>query len=168
MKTIGLFYSTETTKTAKVAKKIQEALSDINFTVVPVENSWEKDFEAYDILIVGTSTWFDGELPNYWDELLPRIKSLNLKGKKVALFGLGDQTGYPDNFADGIGILAETFETAGVSIIGQTSSAGYQFNQSKAVRNHKFLGLILDIENQAGKTDERIKNWVQQMKEELL
>lgn len=48
-------------------------------------------------MIVGASTWFDGELPTYWDELVPELESLDLKGKKVAIFGLGDQKNYPDN-----------------------------------------------------------------------
>ena len=53
---------------------------------------------------------FDSELPTYWDEMIPEIESLDLKDKKVALFGLGDQIGYPDNFVDGTGILADAFE----------------------------------------------------------
>ena len=28
-----------------------------------IEKAWQNDFQAYDKLIVGASTWFDGELP---------------------------------------------------------------------------------------------------------
>ena len=67
-------------------------------------------------MIVGASTWFDGELPTYWDELVPELESLDLKGKKVAIFGLGDQKNYPDNFVDGMGILADAFQKAGAGV----------------------------------------------------
>ena len=63
--------------------------------VVPIEQAWQNDFAAYDCFIVGASTWFDGELPTYWDELLPELRTMDLKGKKVAIFGLGDQIRYP-------------------------------------------------------------------------
>ena len=34
------------------------------------------------------------------------MDDLDLSGKKVAVFGLGDQEAYPDTFVDGLGILA--------------------------------------------------------------
>ncbi len=168
MKKIGIFYGTETKKTAEAAQKILEAFGNTKIYVVSVEKAWEKDFESYDILIIGVATWFDGELPTYWDEFLPELESLNLKGKKVAIFGLGDQVNYPDNFVDGMGILAETFIKCGAAIIGQTSTIGYQFNQSQAVKNHQFSGLVLDFENQADKTDERIRDWVEQLGKDIV
>ena len=52
---------------------------------------------------------------------------MKLKGKKVAIFGLGDQIRYPENFADGIGLLAEVFEGDEATLVGFTSSEGYTF-----------------------------------------
>jgi flavodoxin I len=45
----------------------------------------EKTFLSYDNLILGVPTWFDGELPNYWDEFVPALEDLDLKGKTVAI-----------------------------------------------------------------------------------
>ena len=90
--------------------------------VVLIEKAWQNDFQVYDNMIVGASTWFDGELPTYWDELVPELESLDLKGKKVAIFGLGDQKNYPDNFVDGMGILADAFQKAGAELVGFTST----------------------------------------------
>ena len=106
MKT-GLFYGTGTEKTTFVANKIRKAFGEDQIDIIPIESAWKRDFEAYDHIIAGTSTWFDGELPTYWDEIIPELVTLDLKNKKVAIFGLGDQTNYPDNFADGVGILAD-------------------------------------------------------------
>ena len=167
MKKIGLFYGTSTTKTAKIAKKITAAFEDAKVDIIPVEDVWEKDFQEFDNIIVGVSTWFDGELPTYWDEVKPELESLKLKGKKVAIFGLGDQVKYPENFVDGMGILAETFESVGATLVGFTSSEGYNFEHSRALKNGKFVGLAIDIENQHSKTEKRIKDWVEQLKKEF-
>jgi len=167
MKKIGLFYGTSTAKTATVAKKIKAAFGDARIDVIPVEDAWKKDFEEFENIIVGVSTWFDGELPNYWDEVKPELESMDMKGKKVAVFGLGDQKKYPENFVDGIGLLAETFETAGAKVVGFTSTDGYEFERSLALRDGKFMGLAIDFENQQSKTDERVKNWVKQLGKEF-
>ena len=86
MKT-GLFYGTGTEKTTFVANKIRKAFGEDQIDIIPVESAWKRDFEAYDHIIAGTSTWFDGELPTYWDEIIPELVTLDLKNKKVAIFG---------------------------------------------------------------------------------
>ena len=91
MKKIGLFYAAKAGKTSWVAERIQKEFGESHIKVVPIEQAWQNDFAAYDCFIVGASTWFDGELPTYWDELLPELRTMDLKGKKVAIFGLGDQ-----------------------------------------------------------------------------
>lgn len=162
MKKIVLIYAANSDKTALVAKKIQKELDDA-VEVVSVENAWQNDFEAYDYLIVGASTWFDGELPTYWDELLPELRTLQLKGKKVAIFGLGDQAKYPDNFVDGMGILADVFEEDGATLVGFTSTEGYKFNKSRALRGNQWCGLVIDLDNQAELTDKRVREWCKEI-----
>lgn len=166
MKKIGLFYKTDTGKTALVAKKIRKEFGNA-VEVVTVENATRKDFESYDCIVMGASTWFDGELPVYWDELLPELETLDFKNKKIALFGLGDQVNYPDNFADSIGILAEVLKNTGAALVGFTSPEGYKFGRSKALKNNKLQGLVIDVENQSEKTDLRIKEWCAQLKKEF-
>jgi flavodoxin I len=168
MKKIGLFYSFNTNKTAKNAQKIKKAFGDtFEIVDVNVEEVDEDTFLSYDQMILGVPTWFDGELPNYWDEFMPAIEELKLKGKTVALFGLGDQLGYPENFVDAIGILAEALEERGAKVVGLTSIEGFTFERSAALRNNQFLGLALDIENQAALCDERINAWVAQLQKEF-
>lgn len=167
MKKVGLFYGTKTVKTAAIAQKIYAAFSNVKLDLIPAEQAWEKDFLSYDNIIVGAATWFDGELPDYWDELIPKLTTLNMKGKKVAIFGLGDQVNYPDNFVDGVGILAEAFESAGAVLVGLTSPEDYTFNRSRALRDGKLLGLAIDDDNQKEKTDARIQEWVAQLKKEF-
>ena len=61
MKKIGLFYGGTTAKTAVVALKIQEAFAENEVVLIPIEGATRKEFESFDNIIAGTSTWFDGD-----------------------------------------------------------------------------------------------------------
>ena len=163
MKKIGLLYSYNTKKTAQAAKKIAEIFGEEYVNQVNAEEITEEQFKLYDNLILGVPTWFDGELPNYWDEFVPALEDMKLKGKKIAIFGAGDQKGYPENFVDGIGVMAKILEQQGAKIVGLTSTDGYEFESSKAQRGNQFTGLALDFENQVGKNKERIARWCEQL-----
>ncbi len=167
MNKIGLFYSFNTVKTKQQVNKIKKALGEENIEEKNVEEISQEEFNKYKNYILAVPTWFDGELPNYWDEFLPAIEDDSFKGKSFALFGGGDQKGYPENFVDGIGLMAEFIEKRGGKIVGLTSTEGYEFESSKAQRGDQFVGLALDIENQAALTEERIKNWAEKLKKEF-
>jgi flavodoxin I len=168
MKKVALIYSFNSTKTAKIAEKIIKDWADEKILIpVNAENIDENSFMEYDQMILGVPTWFDGELPNYWDEFVPTIDDLDLKGKSFAIYGLGDQVNYAENFLDAVGIMAQLLESRGGKIVGNTSAEGYSFEKSKAFIEGKCLGLGIDYENQHQLTDSRIKNWVKQLKEEF-
>jgi flavodoxin I len=166
MKT-GIFYSFSSGKTQYIAERIAKEFGN-NIESNDIEAFDDSKFLSYDLLIIGVSTWMAGGLSDYWEEILPQIKSLNLKGKKVAIFGLGDQKGYPGNFGDAVGILADIFEPCGAKLIGFTSTEGYEFKQSSAIRNNQFMGLMIDEDVQPELSSGRIKNWVKQIKEQAL
>ena len=167
MKKTGLFYSFNTKKTTQTAKRIVENLGKENVEAINVETLTEEQFTKYENMILGVPTWFDGELPNYWDEFVPALEDLDLKGKKVAIYGAGDQKGYPENFVDGLGIMAQLIEKQGAELIGYTSAKGYTFEQSKALRGDNLVGLALDFENQVGLNKDRIASWCEQIKKEF-
>jgi len=54
----------------------------------------------------------------YYDEIEKLGAAGKLKGKKVAVFGLGDQEGYEENFADGTGELHDVFASHGCTMFG--------------------------------------------------
>ena len=91
----------------------------------------------------------------------------DFSGKKVAYFGCGDQVGYADNFLDAIGILEEKITERGGKTVGYWSTEGYEFDESKAVRNGKFVGLALDDTNQSDLTEQRLRKWVSLLKSEF-
>ncbi len=164
MKT-ALVYSFEAKKTSQAAKHIATGWGK-DIESVNAEEVSGKDLTQYDLLIIGAATWFDGELPAYWDEMVPELEQQDFKGKKVAIFGLGNQKEYSENFVDAIGLMADLFTTLGATVIGYTSTEGYTFEGSAAEKDGKFCGLALDIENQASLTKERVAAWVKQLKAE--
>ena len=167
MKKIAVVYSFNSTKSAKIASKIAASFKKYEIEELNVESLKGEEFLLYDNFILSVPTWFDGELPNYWDEILPALGKLTLTGKKIAVFGLGDQKNYPENFCDAVGILADFFENLGATIIGFTSPEGYTFESSKALKNNVLKGLLLDQENQSKLSDERIIKWTRQLENEI-
>jgi len=165
MKKIAIIYSFNTIKSQKAAKKIVAEFEGAQIDMLNAEDITGKDFMKYDNFILSLPTWFDGELPNYWDEFVPEFEDLALKGKTFALFGLGDQKGYPENFGDALGIMAEIIENGGGRLIGSTSPEGYIFEKSMALQDDEFVGLLLDQENQARLSGKRIKDWVKEIQQ---
>ena len=168
MEKIGLFYSFASKKTAKIAGIVHNAFSGEDIQLINVDEVKKEKFLDFDNLILGVPTWFDGELPNYWDELLPALEEIDFSNKRIAIFGLGDQKGYSENFCDAIGIMATFFEEKGALIVGKFPLDGYNFEGSKAVHDGQFVGLPLDQENQARLTNGRIEHWVEYLKKEFI
>lgn len=167
MSKTAIIYSFHTQKSKKVAEKVIEAFGKEEIDVINAEELTTESFEKYDHFIVSAPTWFDGELPNYWDEFLPDLEEMDLSKKTFAIFGLGDQKGYPENFCDAIGLMASILEECGAKIVGHTSLEGYTYESSKAQRGNEFVGLPIDQENQARLTNDRVSKWVKKIKGEF-
>ena len=165
---IALIYGSDTGATEEVVTTIYEKINIEDLCVIDVYKIDPSQFLNYDIIILGVPTWYIGDLQSAWDEFFPEFQKINFEGIKVGFFGLGDQYGYPDNFVDGIGILAEVVLKNGGEIFGYWKNEGYDFNLSKGLApNDMFYGLVIDEDNQYEQTEKRIEKWVEQIKKEL-
>ena len=160
MKKIAIIYGSSGGNTQDVAKRIATQLKDDEVKLFDVAKIKPEVFDEYPNLIMGTSTTGIGDLQEDWDLYLPKLLKTNLEGKTVALFGLGDSSSYSDSFVDSLGILYEAVKDKGCRLIGQVSTDGYQFDESKADLDGEFAGLVIDEDNEAEKTDNRITEWV--------
>jgi flavodoxin I len=168
MSKIGLFFGTQTGNTQTESEIIQKEFGgDSVVTLNDVSQAEASDFNNYDYIIVGCPTWNVGELQSDWEDFYDDLDNIDFTGKKVAYFGPGDQVGYPDTFQDALGILEEKISENGAETVGYWPTEGYEFSESKAVRDGKFVGLALDEDNQSDLTEERIKAWVTQLKPEF-
>lgn len=166
---VGVFFGTNTGNTEEVVDILKEQLeaNDFEVDVHDMASASVDEFGDYDNLIMACPTWNDGELQDDWDAVIDDMKDFDFSGKKVAFLGLGDQDGYPDYFVDAIGMLADVVADKGGSIVGQWPTDGYEFDESKAIRDDKFVGLPIDQDNQDDLTEERIEKWVEQLKGEF-
>lgn len=171
---VGIFYGTSTGSTEDVADQIKEVFGDEAdgpFDVETLEGSVKDNFEKYDSIICGTPTWNTGadteRSGTGWDEIYyTSMSELSIEGKHVAVFGLGDQCSYAENFADATGELHDVFQNLGAKLFGYTSTEGYEHEDSKSIRGDKFCGLLCDAVNQEELTSDRVRNWVEQLKAE--
>lgn len=160
---IGLFYGSDTGITEEVTNEIVEMLHKEKIQVKVKEADVMKieDYAPFKNIILGLSTWYDGDLQSDWENFFEDFKKIDFTGKKVAIFGLGDQVGYSEYFVDGIGILAEVVLKNGGEIIGHCPNEGYDFSESKALMNDETLyGLPLDNDNEPELTQQRLEKWL--------
>ncbi len=163
----AIFFGSTTNNTADIAAMLKEQLGSSVDHMVNVATCSPKDFEVCEIMLLGVPTWHIGEMQDDWAAILPQLKEGNYAGKKIAVFGLGDQKGYPETYVDAMGELLEPFEAKGAKLYGLWPTAGYDFKKSKGMRDGKFMGLVIDIENQSDKTSARVKAWADQLRKEL-
>lgn len=163
MAQIGIVYGSTTGNTTKYAEKIQQLLGKEQADLLNIAKAEADDLNGYPNLILGTSTWGYGDLQDDWESKLAMLKEINWQGKKVALFGLGDQEAYSSTFLDAMGTLYNTLIDAGATCIGAWPTEGYTFDESTAVVDDRFVGLALDEENQEDKMDDRIQAWLKQL-----
>lgn len=159
MKQTGIFYGSSSGKTASVAERMNMELGG-DIGICDVAEAGLTGMMGFRNLILGVPTWGLGALQEDWLTALPVLKGLDLRGRSVAIFGLGDQESYPDTFADAMGKLFDALSGTGCRFTGTWSADGYVFEGSKALRGRDFVGLVLDEENQAGMTLPRIREWL--------
>jgi flavodoxin I len=172
MDKIAILFGPTGGNTEKAARMVAKAFGEGHADLIPVKDAQENDLLPYSWIIfggptVGTHTWSDPDQKSDWNVFLTRLYKMNLQGKMFAVFGLGDQVSYSFMFVDDIGIIADEASKAGGILVGMVDPAGYSFDESKALRDGKFIGLPLDEDNESEKTPERIARWVEQLKTEF-
>merc|ERR1712161_150215 len=110
------YYSTSTGNTETIAGYITAETGDAE----------AEDIGDADCLIIGAPTWHTGadeqRSGTSWDDwLYDTLPNLELEGKPVAIFGMGDQQSYGDNYCDAAGELYDLFTAKGAKVFGMTS-----------------------------------------------
>lgn len=163
MKRIGVFYSSVTGTTKRIALLVAAQLSIPVSDVFHTSQITESLINNYDLLILGTSTWGMGELNDDWSVALQKLRKMNLRNKEIAIFGSGDSVAYSDVFCEAIGILYHGLRRTGAQFTGEVSVDGYHFEASSAIVGSSFVGLPLDEDNEPELTDTRVSNWVAEL-----
>lgn len=163
---VAILYGSTLGNTERVAELILKEFNNEQiklFNIANLKNSDCSELVNFDFFIFGTSTWGVGDLQDDWEEF--DFKKINLENKKVAIFGLGDSEVYAWTYCDAIAKLHRILKMKKAKIVGYVPTSGYKFTKSESVENDYFLGLALDEDNYEDLTEERVKNWVIQLKE---
>ncbi len=156
----AIIYGSSTGNTEKVADMIKDELGDLIDDVKEISDVSADDMNGFDKLILGIPTWNDGELQEDWETFFEdEMDNVNFSGKTVAIFGLGDQEGYPEFFLDAMRAIYDKVVADGGKVVGAWSTDDYEYDESKAIVDDKFVGLGIDEDNQDDMTEERIEDW---------
>jgi len=172
MSKIAIFYGPQGGAVNRVADKIKNIIGENKVEMVAVKDATTADLEKFDKIIfglstVGKDTWDSEYSSNDWGKFLPEIGKTNYTEKTVALFGLGDHVTYSHGFVDHIGLLGKELIKNGASLVGQVSTDGYEFDESEAIIDGKFIGLPIDEDFESELTDERVAAWIELLKPEF-
>ena len=163
MENIGIFYGSNTGKTAAIAEEIEFNLRKDNYEVINVAEGIKKMPEFKNLILL-TPTYGVGEVQEDWANVMSQFEKIDFTGKKVAIVGLGNQFAFGESFVGGMRVLYDVVVKNGGEIIGFTSNEGYHYEESEAVIDNKFVGLAIDENNQDDETPERVMNWIAELK----
>jgi len=174
MKKIPVIYWPRKGSVELNAKRIYEKFGKENCLLIPLKEAKPDMFNHHDYLVFGCSTvgadrWQDAYIGNPWTNFFKELqeKNIDLSGKKVALFGLGDQILYPDHYVDELATLKRELSDRGAQIVGRWPATDYEHTESRAVEDDHFVGLALDEHNQDDMSEDRIDGWVKKLREEF-
>ena len=160
----GIFYGSTTGSTEAVAQDIAKQLGIADADVHNVADASADETDKYDLLVLGSPTWGNGDLQDDWYGFLDRLKTRDLTGRKVALFGCGDSGSYPDTFCDALGLIYEALLPTGCTFIGACDPDGCDATASRLCREGRFVGLAVD-ESDPDRSEARMAAWCERIRE---
>lgn len=166
MNKIAILYGSSGGNVTSVARQVQD-LFDGNADIYNVLDVSLDEIKDYSYYVIGTSTTGIGDLQDDWEGFLPSFARMDLSGKKVAIFALGDSASYSTSFAESMKVVYDEIKDK-VQVVGQVPDEGYTYDHSTAVNDGLWVGLPIDEDNEYDMTDERLTRWVEELKKEFV
>ncbi len=117
MAKVIIIYGSTTGNTETLSKFVDEGLksSEVEVIIKNVARVNPEELKDYDAIVLGCSTWGDGELQDDFISFEEEMRNIKLDGKKAACFGPGDSV-YPQ-FCKAVDVLEDTLKNCGAEII---------------------------------------------------
>ena len=116
--------------------------------------------ESYEALILGTSTWGDGELQDDWPGFLDKLGKEDLSGRRVALFGCGDAGIYSDTFCDAMAEIRDGLASTGCTFVGGFDAEEYPGCGSRLCQDGEAIGWAVDDSASDAENQMRMELWI--------
>lgn len=116
MERIIIVYGSTMGATETMSREIEQEIKSLGLavTVKNVSATQPEELKEYEAIILGCSTWGDGELQEDFIDFEKEMRALDLTGKKVAVFGPGDSS--YGLFCEAVNILEKTAKDCGADI----------------------------------------------------
>ncbi|WP_059172168.1 flavodoxin [Bacillus sp. FJAT-27445] len=113
----AIVYASMTGTTELMANTIAEELEESGIEVVQkdVLEACGGELPGFDLILIGSYTWGDGDLPDEMDDFYSELLETDLAGKPAVVFGAGDSS--YEHFARAVDILEETLRGQGCLIL---------------------------------------------------
>lgn len=144
MAKVLIVFGSTSGNTEMVSEKVKEQLTEHEVEMKNVLEASVDELSNFDVLLMGSSTWNDGELQ---DDFVPFQMELesdepDLSGKKYAAYGCGESV--YEHFCGAVDILEKTMDKAGAEKVAE--------------------GLKIDGYPDEDENVEKINEWVEKVK----
>lgn len=110
-----IVFSSLTGNTEEAADLVAESLEKygVDVNVMDCTLSTADQFEQYDICVVGSYTYGEGDIPDEMLDFYEELADLDLSGKVFGVFGLGDT--YYEHYCNAVVLFEEQFQKTGAT-----------------------------------------------------
>jgi flavodoxin I len=121
MKKAIVIYGSTTGNTEIASEAVEKGLKNSGIEVVKkdVKDSSVDEVKEYDFVILGSSTWGEGELQDDFEEFYDAMDD-SFNGASVAVFGCGDSDMFPHCFCKAVDQIEEKAKECGAKIVGES------------------------------------------------
>ncbi|CAM4093909.1 flavodoxin [Paenibacillus alkaliterrae] len=150
MSKVLVVYASMTGNTEEMAEAIAEGAKEAGAQVVSKEafDASADELRGYDGIIIGAYTWGDGELPDEFIDFYEGMGSLDLSGKKAAVFGSGD-TSYPI-YCGAVDTIEAKLKELGAEIVGESIKFEYNPSEQEKEQGRSLGRQVAGLEAAAG------------------
>ncbi len=141
MAKVIVVYGSTTGNTEALAKAVVSGLEEggLEVRMKNVSEAEANELTDYDVIVLGCSTWGEGELQDDFVDFYEKMKNLSLPGKKTAVFGPGDKESYPDTFCKAVDLLEKKLKESGAKIVAESFKVDGEVEE--VIENAKNWGL---------------------------
>jgi flavodoxin I len=172
MSKIGIFFGPLKGSVNRVADMIRDKIGAEKVEMVHVKTATPDDFKRFDKIIfgistVGKETWDASISKTDWGIFLTRNKQRRFFRENRSHFRPWQPCYLCFEFCRFMGLLARELMKTEARIVGQVPTDDYEFEESAAIFDGKFIGLPLDEDFEPELTPERVDNWLETLKNEF-
>ncbi len=144
---ILIIYGSTLGKTARIAGLIGAELRNLgdDVTLRNVTKTNVEDFNEYDLIILGSSTWDDGMLQFDFRPFAETLKNTDLSKYKFAIFCLGSEK-YPHPFYAGK-TLEEIILRSGGKLITDIFNIDLDHDDEETLRDHEVVEWVKNLDS---------------------